>query len=489
MKSKFDSRLAVFSVVTSFLLILICSKTSPLYPFNDWVDVHCFLTIGRGIKHGMVPYRDLYEQKGPLLYFVVALAAVFSESGFFPLFVIEVAALTVFIYQSMRIVSLWTDSKVVFVAAPFVFMMIVASPAFSYGFSAEELCLPFLAWTLRIVLTRMREKTVLNRTEYFIIGICAAVPFWTKYIFCGYFAGVAVVVALWYVRSGKAKEIVRAMLWAIAGLLAVTVPIFIWYAVKGGLTDMIQAYFINNITMYSDSHNLTGTLVQVLNALFKENILWVECSLFGIAVLALDFRKNQWEFLAVLAGLFMLVFFILMNKFFWTYYTYILSLYAPLVLIPVGIIAGKGRVLSQGNTMTVVSVMAMALATGIAYLLSPNSYMMGFTRQDLPQYVFAQKMHAEKTNPTLLNYDFLDGGFYYAAGIMPTNRFSCKFNIELPEQMEEQDQIVLDGAVDFVVTRDRESIPGDKYELIDSMGLYSYPGNYTYYLFEKKSDN
>ena len=87
---RIDRKLLVFSIATAFFLLLICTKCSPLYPFNDWVDVHCFLTIGRGIKHGLVPYRDLYEQKGPLLYFIVALATYISETSFAPLFVTEI---------------------------------------------------------------------------------------------------------------------------------------------------------------------------------------------------------------------------------------------------------------------------------------------------------------------------------------------------------------------------------------------------------------
>ena len=482
---KIDKKLLGFSFITAFFLLLICSKCSPLYPFNDWVDVHCFLTIGRGIKHGMVPYRDLYEQKGPLLYFVVALATMVSEISFIPLFAIEVAAFTAFIYHSMKIVFLWTESKAVYVAAPFVYMAILISTSFSYGFSAEELCLPFLAWTLRIILTRMRANEVLSKKDYFIIGICAAVPFWTKYVFCGYYAGLAVVVALWYVRKGKAREILKAAVWAVSGHLLVTIPILIWYAAKGGLMDLFQAYFINNITGYSDSQDLTGTLMQMLHVMFKENLLCVLCSLPGLVVLAMDMKKNSWEFMAIIAGLFMLVLFILFNRFFWPYYSFILSLFVPLGLIAVGMIVGNRKVLSQSVTVSVISSMALALCTGIAYFRSPNTYLIGVAKDELPQYSFAKIMHDKKENPTLLNYDFLDGGFYYAAGILPVNRFSCLFNVELPEQEAEQEQMIRDGVVDFVVTRDRNTIPGDKYQLIERQGFYSYPGYFDYYLFEK----
>ena len=70
-----DHRLLLFSMGIAALFLLIHSKSSPLYAMNDWVDVHCFFTMGRGILDGQVPYMDLYEQKGPVLYFLFALAA------------------------------------------------------------------------------------------------------------------------------------------------------------------------------------------------------------------------------------------------------------------------------------------------------------------------------------------------------------------------------------------------------------------------------
>ena len=60
----------LFCFVVSFIGLMLCSKNSFLYPFNDWVDLNAFFTVGRGIKHGMIPYLDLFEQKGPIIYFL-----------------------------------------------------------------------------------------------------------------------------------------------------------------------------------------------------------------------------------------------------------------------------------------------------------------------------------------------------------------------------------------------------------------------------------
>ena len=57
---------ALYCLLLSFGVLTVCSKNSFLYPLNDWVDVNCFFTVGRGVRHGLVPYLDLYDQKGPL---------------------------------------------------------------------------------------------------------------------------------------------------------------------------------------------------------------------------------------------------------------------------------------------------------------------------------------------------------------------------------------------------------------------------------------
>ena len=89
--------------LAAFSVLAVCSKNSFLYPLNDWVDVNCFFTVGRGILHGLVPYRDLYEQKGPLVYFVYALAGRISESSFLGVFLLEGLSFSWFLYLGGRI--------------------------------------------------------------------------------------------------------------------------------------------------------------------------------------------------------------------------------------------------------------------------------------------------------------------------------------------------------------------------------------------------
>ena len=60
----------------SAVVLALCSKSSPLYAFNDWMDANIFFTMGKSMFRGKVLYRDVFDHKGPVLYFLYGLASV-----------------------------------------------------------------------------------------------------------------------------------------------------------------------------------------------------------------------------------------------------------------------------------------------------------------------------------------------------------------------------------------------------------------------------
>ena len=116
----------------SLLFIGLASKSSPLYPMNDWVDVNCFFTVGRGILDGLVPYRDLYEQKGPVLYFVYALISLFSRDSYWGVFLLEVVTFGLFLYFSGKLGQLYTGkSKAIYLVVAILAAAVVTSWSFN----------------------------------------------------------------------------------------------------------------------------------------------------------------------------------------------------------------------------------------------------------------------------------------------------------------------------------------------------------------------
>ena len=50
--------------------------------------------MGKGMLKGLVPYRDLFEQKGPLIFLMHSAAYLIDRTGFLGVFVFEIINMT-----------------------------------------------------------------------------------------------------------------------------------------------------------------------------------------------------------------------------------------------------------------------------------------------------------------------------------------------------------------------------------------------------------
>ena len=84
-------------------------------------------------------------------------------------------------------------------------------------------------------------------------------------------------------------------------------------------------------------------------------------------------------------------------------------------------------------------------------------------RENTMQYRFAAIM-AETPNASMLNYGFMDAGFYTAAGVVPQVKYFHQTNVPLQEMLTEQRRYVEEGLCDYVVTR--APLENARYELV-----------------------
>ena len=479
----------LFSLLAAGTAITVCSKSSFLYPLNDWVDLNCFFTVGRGLLHGLVPYRDLYEQKGPLVYFLYALAAVISENSFTGVWLLECLCFSCFVYLSGKIAETMSGLRGAFwPGAALTAALVPVTPAFSHGGSAEELFLPVLALGLWLVLRALTEKRRLTDGEGAALGICTAAALWTKYTFCGLFAGLALAVLAWYIRAGHTGKLPRLAGCFLAGALGLSALIVGWFALKGAAGDLWQAYFVNNLTEYSRNIR-SGPYDPPLRNLLN-NLPWSVPGALGLVWLAATGRKRAWEAAAAGLGAVGLFVFTYLNGRRYPYYALVMSVFAPLGLAAV--FRGTGRMLRGRETLlrrtgAVLTALALAASPAAGFMLSGNTYMMKIPREDTPQYRFAEIIR-QAENPTLLNYGFLDGGFYFAAGVLPESPYFCTLNISLKDMESAMNRSVRQGETTFVVTRSRELDREAPYTLAGEASMMFEGRRWTYYLYRLKEN-
>lgn len=92
---------------TALLPLWVCSKSSPLYPFNDWPDVNIFMTVGNGLLQGKLPYVDLIDHKGPYVYLLAAVGALLSPGKFYGYFLFECLSIFFFLFYTRKVILLY----------------------------------------------------------------------------------------------------------------------------------------------------------------------------------------------------------------------------------------------------------------------------------------------------------------------------------------------------------------------------------------------
>ena len=476
----------LLACLLSFLSLAICTKSSFLYPLNDWVDVQCFFTVGRGILHGLTPYRDLYEQKGPLIYFLYALATGISEGSFVGVFAVEWACFSLFVYVSGRIAEVLADLRGAYwLTAALTALLTPFSPAFSHGGSAEELFLPVLALGLWTVLQGMGKNAPLTDGQGVILGLCAGAALWTKYTFCGLFLGLAAAVILWYAFGGFIRRLPRLIGFFLLGAGALSGLILSWFALRGAVPDLWQAYFVNNLTQYTRNIR-SGVYDPPLKNLLN-NPTWSLPGGAGLLWLLCTVKKRRWQAAAAWLGAVCLFVFTYLNGRRYPYYALVMAVFAPLGLAALchgagRLMRGKQKILRAAAVILTAAV--TAAAPFLAYHFSGNVYLMKIEKEDTPQFRFARIIR-QAEEPTLLNYGFLDGGFYFASGVMPTNPFFCTLNIDLKEMDAALRRSVQAGETEFVVTRQQKLREDGTYRLVDECSMIFEGRSWKYYLYQR----
>ena len=234
------------------LMLLFTSQCSPLYPINVWGDANCLLTVGRVMKRGGVLYRDIYEQKGPLLYLIHAAAACLSDTSFSGVYLMEIPALTAALYAAYRLMRLRAGSAFALGAAAVFGALATTGGSFMRGDSAEEFCLPLLTAALAIAYAEYGRRAKPMRTKRLLVcGALAGCVAAIKYTLLGALVGLCIVEGVLALREGGVRRALKSAGVFLCGMAIPILPWMVYFAVNGALSDAYTAYLYNNIFLYS----------------------------------------------------------------------------------------------------------------------------------------------------------------------------------------------------------------------------------------------
>lgn len=482
-RSRLDKKELIFLILAATVTITFVSTSSPLYPFNPWDDVNVFFTMGRAIKHGMIPYKDIFDHKGPVLYFVFFLAAIVSEKSFVGIWILECILASVYAVFSWKIAKLFTSpSALSLVLVPLFLGILYTSRMFNFGGNTEELCFPLLTVALYLGLRSVVESNGLPaNTDALICGLISGVLFWIKYTFLGFIIGFCI-----YIVCLAIKQKCFARLWSliwrfIVGVLVISIPVLSYFAITGTLEYLWESYFYVNIFLYNDADvvlfaNVPPILEKIFIMVFCLGETMIRFKGFGTMLLmtfvSLGFVDKKYRkktvFLFAVTFVFATAFIFTRNRYVF-YYGYLLSYCFGIMLIPFirGLNTAEAVFKDHPAIIRALTSITLLVFYAVSIILCKNMYLIFQSKTAVAQYRIADTIN-QTPDAKMLTYDIMDVGFYTAAGLLPCNRYcaSKQFGDSYPQLQEEQDKLIAEGYFDYIVTSYFVEEDWDNYELI-----------------------
>lgn len=244
----------VFTIL-GFICMAIASKNSFLYSFNESMDVNIFAVTVREMLRGNVLYKDVYDHKGPILYFLYYAGMLFNNHSLFGVYVLESIFYTLFILNMYRIAGIYTKNEYVKLSVAIIGAVLgCCSVSFFGGGQCEEFALPIITGIMCEILDYFHNTfpNKLNGKKMFFVGAQAAIIFWMKYSLLGIVVGIGLAFVVCNIAAKKIKELFVSGCHFVAGFVGMSVLPLLYFVITSSMSDLWQVYFYDNIFKYSN---------------------------------------------------------------------------------------------------------------------------------------------------------------------------------------------------------------------------------------------
>lgn len=497
--------LILYCAASAFFILLFATRSSFLYPCNDWNDANSYFSVGKALFNGKVPYRDVFDQKGMYLYFFYGLSYLVSHTTFAGVFLLELILAVFDLAGIYRILRLYVKRASALILAPLTLAVSFSSQSFYWGGSAEEICIPFLIWGLYLSLRYFKEEypdRAMKGGTIFTAGLLSGMVANIKFTVLGFFFAWMMCIAFSFLVRKDLKGAVKACLIFLGGMAVPFLPWLIYFAVNHALYYWYWGYVYINVFAYS---NLNGegpgiaeriyTLAKLLYQVAGKNIGYFIFVIAGVLYEFLGKNKKWLERFNILSLSFFLFLGIYVGGSELPYYALPLCVFTVLGFAFIGRIGEKicekltkRKGFWLGRFMPAAGCGAAVFAgVCFVYLTSMNIPFMSEKREDIFLYQFKEIVE-QKENPTLLNIGCLDAGLYTVCDIVPTCQWFQTQTVIMDTVLSEQERYIREGQTDFVIARDSwPDVIWDKYELAAQAPWKLGEQEFTYYLFERKA--
>ncbi len=235
------------AVVISGCIFVLASAswTSPLFPQMYGYDSAWYSLMGRAITKGYVPYRDYFDLKGPVFFFIEAFGQLLikGRNGIFLIECISSVLSAVFIYKAALLYLKKFQAFIVLGLYYFVYIFLLWG-----GNTCEEYMLTLSFACIYLALRFIKELWEKNDTpDYsapaFFFGLSFAAMALSKVTVAAPVIAASLGVLIELIKRGRKDLILKIVLVFFGGFLTVSVPVSLYFIFHGAFKDFIYCAF------------------------------------------------------------------------------------------------------------------------------------------------------------------------------------------------------------------------------------------------------
>ena len=223
-------------------MLCVMLPISPLNMRSINKDSGVFLYIGWRILNGELPYRDVWDHKPPIIFYLNALGLAISNNSRWGVWFIECIGLFIAAFIGFRLM------KKTFGILPAVFSLLIWLLTLNIlirgGNFTEEYALPAQFAALWLI-SNANGRNFRDR-HWFLIGLLGAIAFFTKQTTVGIWIATIFYFTIQRSTAGQLKRWLHELLIIIMGALPICIGIVVFFYVQGGLSQFWSAAFKYN---------------------------------------------------------------------------------------------------------------------------------------------------------------------------------------------------------------------------------------------------
>lgn len=440
--------------VIVLIILLFVSTDSYFHGLYGKIDSSIFYMCGKAWMNGYVPYTEISDSKGPLLWLIYGFGYLLSHTDYTGVFWVSWLFYTFTFFYVYKMVRLFvTDAYLAYVTTigmGLAFFNICVHNIIR----SEDFCQLFIVISLYETCELLYSNNINGETwkkASFIVGVCLACTFMIKFTITAMLMFFVVCIFFLSKKKDRTGVVIK---WIVLGAGLIILPFSLYFICIGCMRDFIYEYFIRTFSTVNNSQGNGMKSLLYPNVAFFNIVM-----LFSVCLFAFYKRKMGSKCMFPLISFLWFLLITAQNA--WNYYFNSLSSFFVFGLIAYSCWIEKKVYWKKRWILAIPILMMMIIILPIKFVPTVRDSFLLNNQIEAEAFTTFSNYIKTKTKPKILYIGGIPSGVGVVAEALPACRFFFCQTGQTEDMGNEQKKAVMNHIADYIIVskNDLDIIP------------------------------